>query len=271
MIHSGQRQADSLRGIRVELATRLRQRSVEIEATILARIRALSDPVAEADPEYSAGLREAVAAIVDYALMVVEQGGDWSGPVPSAAAAQARRAARSGVRLDTVLRRYAAGDRLLGEFIMDEVDSFPSRALRKVLSAQGPQVDRLMASVAAEYMDELEQMRRSPTQRLAERVQRLLAGDSPIDIGALEYEFDAWHVGMVAIGRSAEEAVREIAAGLDRQHLTVPRGNGLVWAWLGGRTASFRSPKSSVFSRPACRRARRWRSASHVMGWTDGA
>jgi len=234
MIHSGQRQAESIREIRAELAARLRQRSAEIEETILERIRALYDPVEEVDPEYSVGQQEAVAASVDYALTVMEQGGDWSGPVPAAASVQARRAARNGIRLDTVLRRYATGDRLLGEFIMEEVDRFSSRALRMVLSAQGPQVDRLMAAVAAEYMDELEQMRRSPTQRLAERVQRLLAGDSSIDAAALGYELDAWHVGMVVTGAKAEEAVRAIAAGLDRQLLAVPRGTGVVWAWIGG-------------------------------------
>ena len=234
MIHSGQRQADSIQGIRSELSSRLRQRFAEIEATILARIRALPDPYGEADAEYSVGQREAVTTSIEYALTAVEQGGDWSGPIPSAAATQARRAARNGVRLDTVLRRYATGDRLLGEFIMDEADRFSSRALRMVLSAQGPQVDRLMASVATEYMDELEQMRRSPKQRLADRVQRLLAGDGSVDSTALGYELDAWHIGVISTGPRAEEAVREIAAGVDRQLLAVPRGTGLVWAWLGG-------------------------------------
>jgi hypothetical protein len=235
MIQPGQPQIDSMREIRVELATRLRQRSTEIEATVLARIRALSDPVQAGDPEYSAGLREAVAESVEFALTVVEQGGDWSGPTPSAAAEQARRAARNGIGLDTVLRRYAAGDRLIGEFIMGETDRFSSDALRIVMSAQGPQVDRLMAFVASEYMDELEQMRRSPAQRLAERVQRLLAGDGSVDTTGLEYEVGGWHVGIVAMGPDSGPALRELATGLDRQLLSVPRGDRLAWAWLGGR------------------------------------
>lgn len=201
----------------------------------MARIRALSDPVQAADPEYSAGLREAVAESIEFALTVVEQGGDWSGPTPSAAADQARRAARNGIGLDTVLRRYAAGDRLIGEFIMDEADRFSSEALRIVMSAQGPQVDRLMAFVAAQYMDELEQMRRSPAQRLAERVQRLLAGDASVDSSGLDYELAGWHLGVVAMGPDAAAALRELAAGLDRQLLSVPRGDRLVWAWLGGQ------------------------------------
>jgi hypothetical protein len=228
-------QDDSLKTIRNELVARLRGRLTEIEDAIFARARTLSESVGEEDPEYIAGLRATVSEALDYALTHIENGEDWTGPIPSAAAEQARRSARSGVRLDTVLRRYAAGDRLLGDFIMDEADRFPSQALRKVLRDHGPQVDRLMATVATEYMDEVARMRRSPTQRLAERVQRLVAGESPADIGGLEYTLDAWHLGMIVKGTKAEACVRALAAGLDSQNLVVPRGDGIVWAWLGTR------------------------------------
>jgi PucR C-terminal helix-turn-helix domain/GGDEF-like domain len=139
------------------------------------------------------------------------------------------------VRLDTVLRRSAASDRLLGDFVMDEGDRFSSQSLRKVLRAQGPQVDRLMAAVAAEYMDELGRMKRSPTQRLAERVQHLVAGEGPADVADLAYPFDAWHLGMIVKGPKAEAGTRALAAGLDCRVLLVPRGSGIVWAWLGAR------------------------------------
>jgi hypothetical protein len=176
-----------------------------------------------------------VAEVVDYALISIELGEDWAGPVPVAAAAQARMAARAGIRLDTVLRRYAAGDRLIGEFVVDEAGRFPNEVVRQVLRAQGPHVDRLMASVAAEYMEELELMRRSPAQRVAERVQRLLEGDAPLDAAGLDYEFDAWHLGLIAAGPRADVAARTLAAGLSRQALVVPRGYDGAWVWLGGR------------------------------------
>lgn len=227
--------AESLTKIRSELVARLRERLTEIEDAIFARARTLSEPVAEEDPEYVAGLRATVGEALDYALAHIEKGEEWTGPIPSAAAEQARRSARARVRLDTVLRRYAAGDRLLGDFIMDEADRFPSQALRKILRTHGPQVDRLMAAVATEYMDEVARMRRSPTQRLAERVQRLVAGEDPGDVGGLEYTFDAWHLGMIVKGSEAETCVRVLAAGLDCQVLVAPRGSGIVWAWLGAR------------------------------------
>jgi len=226
---------DSLQEIRSELVSRLRERSAELEDAIFNAVRALSEPAESEDAEYRAGLRATVAEAVDYALGSIARGGEWDGEMPAAAAAQARRAARNRVKLDTVLRRYAAGDRLISEFIMDEAGHFPTEALRRVLSTQGPQVDRLMAAVAAEYMDELEQMRRSPAQRMAERVQRLLAGDAPLDAEHLEYEFDAWHLGLVITGARADVAARTLAAGLNRQAMVVGRGSESAWVWLGGR------------------------------------
>ncbi|HKB51713.1 MAG TPA: helix-turn-helix domain-containing protein [Solirubrobacterales bacterium] len=225
----------SLDAIRLELVVRLRERAAEIEEAIFVRVRALSEPEGGGDPEYAAGLRATVTKSLEFVLANMEKGEEWSEPIPSAAAEQARRAARSGTKLDTMLRRYATGDRVLGDFIMDEADRFPSDVLRAVLRAQGPQVDRLMAAVATEYMNELARMRRSPSQRLAERVQRLVAGDSPADVGDLGYAFDAWHLGMIVKGGEAEAGVRALAAGLDCQALVVPRGNGIVWAWLGAR------------------------------------
>jgi hypothetical protein len=221
--------------IRAELAGRLRERSAEIEDVVFARVRALSEPAESEDPEYRAGLRATVAEVVDYGLLSVELGENWTGPIPAAAAAQARMAARAGIRLDTVLRRYAAGDRLIGEFIMDEAGDLPTEVVREVLRGQGPHVDRLMADVANEYMDEWELIRRSPAQRVAERVQRLLVSDSPLDAASLDYEFDAWHVGAIVAGPRADVAARTLAAGLGRRALVVPRGNDSAWAWLGGR------------------------------------
>lgn len=228
-------QTDLAAEFRSELVVRLRERLPEIEDAIFARARTLSDAVGEEDPEYVAGLRATVSEALEFALAHIEMGEEWMGPIPLAAAEQARRSARAGVRLDTVLRRYAAGDRLLGDFIMDEADRFPSQGLRLVLRTHGPQVDRLMAAVATEYMDEIARMKRSPTQRLAERVQRLVAGEDPDDVGGLEYTFDAWHLGMIVKGSKAEACARSLAAGLDCQVLVVSRGNGIVWVWLGAR------------------------------------
>lgn len=227
---------ETLLRVRSELVTRLRARLPEIEEAVLERIRALSSAEENEDRDYDAGLRATVADVIAYALAIVELGDELPDQIPSAATTQARRAARNSIGLGTVLRRYAAGDRLLGEFIMSEADHFPNRALRKVLHTQGARVDRLMADVSDEYVDELERMRRSPAQRLTERVQRLLSGDESIEPpGNLDYELDAWHLGAILVGESAEGAARSLVTSLHAQALIVPRGDGIVWAWLGSR------------------------------------
>lgn len=221
--------------IRAELVARLRARSGEIEDTVYNRVRQMADPAERDDPEYRAYLRATVAEAIDYALLGIERGEDWEVPIPEAAMVQARRAARTGVKLDAILRRYAAGDRLVGEFVVEEASHLPNEAMRPLVRAQGPHVDRMMAAVATEYMDELERIRRSPAQRVAERVQRLLAADSPADAAGLDYELDAWHLGLVVVSSRPEVAARTLAAGLNRQLLVVSQGNDSAWAWLGGR------------------------------------
>lgn len=192
-------------------------------------------PVSPADPEYVAGLRATVRDAIDYALTGLEAADGPPPPIPASARAQARRAARSGISLDTVLRRYHAGDRFLSELIVGEASDFPHESVQGILRALGPLVDRLTATIATEYTHELDRMRRSPTQRLGERIGRLLAGDCDSD-PELAYEFDCWHVGMIISGASAEELVRHLATQLDCQSLLAPRGGGdATWAWLGRR------------------------------------
>jgi hypothetical protein len=225
----------SLEDARADLSQRLRARHLAIEEAIFAHVRrAAPNPAGiEEDPEYIAGLRAAVTAIVDYGLTGIEQGEEWSGPIPSSAIAQAHRAARDGVSLDTVLRRYALGDRVLGEFIMDEVESLPPRALRHIFRVQGSLLDRLMVSIAIEYRQETERVQRSAEQQRAHRVQKLLAGE-PVSTASLDYELDGWHLGVIATGAKAEETVRGLATKLGRQPLLVSRSEETVWAWLGG-------------------------------------
>jgi len=221
---------------RAALVARLRERLSEIEAAVFARVRSLGEPIRGEDHAYLAGLRAAVVEAVEYVLAGIEGGDeDWSSPPPAAAVAQARRAARYGVKLDTVLRRYAAGDRRLAEFILNESEHFPVEILRRVLSDQAPRVDRFMAAIATEYMNELERIRRSPTIRVAERVQRLLDDNGFADVDDLDYEFDAWHLGAIAKGGKVGKTVRAMASDLDREALSVPQGDETVWLWLGGR------------------------------------
>jgi hypothetical protein len=225
----------SLEEIRQELSARLRTRLPQIEEAIYNRVLAVSARISPTDPEYLAGLRHALKEVIEYVLEGIEKGEMPLGAIPPAARAQARRAARSGIPLDTVLRRYHAGDRLLGEFIMGEADELPSGTLQAILRTQGPQIDHLTAGVAMEHMHEVERLRRSPAQHRRERITKLLDGDVDEDV-SLEYDFTACHIGMISGGPTAEMGIRELAKSLDCQVLLVLADDDLIWAWLGCRS-----------------------------------
>lgn len=220
----------------VGVIERLRARRSEIEEVIFAHVLD-TDRFGAAggeDAEYVAGLRASVTAALDYVLVGIEQGEAWSGPIPSVAVQQAQRAARNGVGLDTVLRRYAAGQRLMSDFLLTEADGFPMQALRRVLDLQGLLVECLMAGVATEYKREAERAGRSLEQCRSEQVRKLLAGER-VEVAEFDYDFSAWHLGVIATGAKAAQAVRSLQARLHCQLLNVSHGRETEWAWLGGR------------------------------------
>jgi GGDEF-like domain/PucR C-terminal helix-turn-helix domain len=229
-------QDGSPEAIRIDLAARLRARAAEIEQAIFTRIKELSEPIGDGNPAYIAGLRSAVAEASRYGVEAVEKGREEPVPIPPETAKQARRAAREGVRLDTVLRRYAAGAKSLEEFIMAEADGIPSDVLCLILSDQGPQVDRLMESVSAEYRDELEQTRRSSVQKQADRILHFLESSSLVGPADVDYDFDHyWHIGMVLTGPTdlTTRALRALADRLGCRLLNMTRDRETVWVWLG--------------------------------------
>jgi hypothetical protein len=218
---------------------RLYSRRAELERAILGRVREIvHDPQHLEDPEYVFGLRAAIASIVEYALVGFEQGEEWSGPIPSAALAQAQRAAYTGISLDTVLRRYIAGYALVWDFVLDEAarDGLVGHenSLRDVQRTHASLLDRLIIAVADEYSREVERAGRSPERRRAELALRLLAGRHA-DLAELGYELEAWHLGVIATGKRAKGTVRDLSVTLDRELLLVSRAEGTVWGWLGGR------------------------------------
>jgi hypothetical protein len=221
--------------IRSGLANRLRARREEIEQATLTRVYAISDPSEAPDPAYLDGLRAAVSAAIDYGLSGIESAG-LAPPVPIALLAQSRLAARSGVSLDTVLRRYCAGYALLGDFLVQEIehDGLAHATLQRLLRDQAGLLDQLVAAVSEEYNRELQQRPASLDRRRAELVEGLLAGEL-LDASELSYDFEGYHLGLVVAGSGALKAVRCLAAGLDCRLLTVRRDEGTVWAWFGSR------------------------------------
>ena len=220
-----------------ELASRLRGRLSELEASIATRIYAISDPRGVADPTYLHSLHGALTAALEYALAVIELGERRTPGVPPALLAEARLAARAGVALDTVLRRYCAGNALLGDFLVEEAEraNVSSSVLRRLLRRQATFFDRLLEAVSEEHVREAKSWPSSTAERRRECVKSLLAGEL-VDHSELEYDLDAHHLALMAKGEGSPEVMRVLAGRLDRRLLAVCREEEPIWAcWLGGR------------------------------------
>lgn len=220
---------------RVGLVERLRARREEIAQSLITRVWAVSDPREVGEPDYVRGLREAVAVALDYGLAAIAERARAE-PVPGVLVEQARAAARNGVSLDTILRRYVAGHTLLCDYVLVEVERDPSLDdddLRRALRGQSAQLDRLLTVVTEAYESEVANRQATSEGRRCEQVRRLLAGDL-VDATGLDYELEDWHLGVVAGGSCAARAVADLAALLDRRSLVVLASADIAWGWLGG-------------------------------------
>jgi hypothetical protein len=221
------------------LAERLQERRAEIEQATLARVHAVSDPGEVDDPEYVLGLKKAVCAAIAYAIAAIDLQGSDPSPVPEHLLTQARAAARNGVPLDTVLRRYSAGYALLGDFLIREAEEgapVQNAELKRALRAEAAIFDHLVTSISRAYAHEAEGRSQGSSWRRAQWVRKLLAGE-PVDLGELGYVLDAWHLAVIASGPGSQQGLRHLCAVLERNLLLI-RGEGeAAWAWLGGRSS----------------------------------
>jgi hypothetical protein len=217
----------------------LRARLPQLEQATLARAHGISDPASVDDPEYVSGLREAVAAGLAYGVAGLEASADRLPPVPPQLTDQARFAARNGVSLDTVLRRYFAGYVLLGDFVIQIAEggefSLSGAELQRAWRSEAALFDGLVAAVADTFAEEIRGRVQSSQRRRVEQVRRLLAGEL-LDVADLRHDLDRWHLGIVASGLGAPAALRDLAAALGTRLLLVRPDAQTVWAWLGGRS-----------------------------------
>jgi hypothetical protein len=218
------------------LEARLRARQPELERSVMTRIFAISDPSRAPDPSYVDGLRVALAAAVDYGLAAIAETEREPRPVPVELLAQARLAARNGVSLEAVLRRYAAGHSLLADGVLEEAEALGIGLieLKSVLRALAARYDRIVAAVGDEYTREASPGPPNAERRRLSLVRRLLAGEQ-LEATELGYPMDGQHLAIVGSGLGTEEALSRLAQRLDRRLLIAAPEERLIWAWLGGR------------------------------------
>jgi len=218
------------------LETRLRARRHELEEATFERVTAIGDRQVASNPAYITGFRLALQAAFDYGLAALTDLGGEPASVPVELLVQARLAARSGVGLDAVLRRYAAGHSLFAESVIDEAaaSNISLTELKETLEAVAKRYDRILEAVSEEHACETDVERESPEQRRCRLLRRLLAGEQ-LETSGLGYEFEAHHVALVALGSDAHGALASLRGVLDRQLLLARNEDKWAWAWLGGR------------------------------------
>lgn len=227
----------SLAAARDLLATRLRERSPELEAAVATRAYAIADPHRVADPSYRQRLDAALAVTVEHAISGLEHVARRAQELPGQISAQARLDARLGVPLDTVLRRHFGAEALFGDLLGEEAAraQLPAAALRQVQQEASTRFDRLLAAVGEEYASEVGSRPLGNAERRRETVKRLLAGElvgAEVDIA---YDFEGSHLAVMAEGPAAETTLKALAGRCDRRLLVVAHEEEPTCAaWLGG-------------------------------------
>lgn len=216
-----------------ELADAIRSHRQELHGEILERIQAIADPRIPRDHEFAAGARAAVFAALDYAAAIVESEERHPPPIPEAMLEQARLAARSGIDLATVLRRYMAGFSLLSEAALRRVEIGETERDRLLL-VFSMHLDFLLAKVSEDFALAQQDQRRSSRTKRAEAIALLLAG-MPGSGSEIAHPWEAWHVGMVAAGPGARERLLSLGPPVTQGRLLLEQVEGEVWFWVSSR------------------------------------
>lgn len=187
------------------------------------------------DTEYLKGLREAVSRGVEYGIEVLVASERLTPAAPLPLVSQARLAARQGIDLDMVVRRYLVAKTLLGEFMLAEAARIGLDDLvviRDLLAAHERALDHILTQATTEYQREIEAAKSMPDFRVADCVRRLLEGE-PVDTTLLNYDLELNHLGLVILAPDAKPQLRQLAKTLGGRLLSVTVSQSVVWAWIG--------------------------------------
>ncbi|TMK57319.1 MAG: hypothetical protein E6G51_06005 [Actinobacteria bacterium] len=206
-----------------------------MQEAILDRLHAMESAAPVRDAEYLHGLREAVSSGVDYGIEVLALGEAGARRTPLPLVGQARLAARHGIAIEEVQRRYFAARTLLNHFLLEEAKQIGLQELgfiQHVSATHDEAFDRILAAATEEYRREVEAASTSPDSRLVQRVRRLLACES-VDTSLLDYDLELHHIGLVAPSPDAKPHVRQLAMKLGGHTLSVRISTMETWAWIG--------------------------------------
>jgi hypothetical protein len=170
---------------------------------------------------------------------------------------QAARAAAEVGTLKFLLDGYQSLQRSLVEAWIEVVDeAVADPALRQELLQYGSEYfSAYQRKITGFVVDAFQMSADGPRgvgeQRRFHAVRRLLDGD-PVAAAQLDFDVEQYHLGVVAWGEEAGEAINEVSRALGRISLSVGALNGTRWGWISGarpldataerRLAAFEAP-----------------------------
>lgn len=152
---------------------------------------------------------------------------------------EARLAAQANIDLQVLLRTYRVAQAVTWEAIVEEVerrieDADTRMAILRLASRYHfAWNDRMMAIVIGVYQSERDALLRSRERRKRQVVRDLLDG-LPADSSEIAYNLRGHHLGVVAWGQAADQAILKLARSLEGRALTIQGTGDTILGWIGG-------------------------------------
>lgn len=218
--------------LRSEIVTGLISKRCEIERLANHSIARIGPGiVGDLSHEYADGVERVLESVLDYVFACLNAGSTAVEPVPMVPLEQARRAAKAGVGLDVVLRRYTAGDRALRRILACELAGLDRAIVDDVHIVADEAIDSVMRCVAAEFDAEAARLSRLSNPVL---IQALGLLKEEVHVAELDgYLLDRWHIGLVSDATVPRAGLLRLARGFGAQSLVVDSQLGQSWVWIG--------------------------------------
>jgi PucR C-terminal helix-turn-helix domain/GGDEF-like domain len=227
------------------LVKRLRDRRTENVANLLGHAtEAAREWEPALPPSYLGHLPRAIAAAYDYLVDELEV--EWLGcpaTPPTPVRVQAQLAAAFGVPIESLLRRSAMSNAIMGSIVLREAARMNLSDSQMVILAQRQVAisDTSMSTLTKAYRQEC-QADGSVKAKKVTQVTEALAGEETYD-QVLGYRMEGHHVAIVGRGKRMDEFLVRLADTLRARSLVVQPGRLTRWAWIQKATPA---PPSNV-------------------------
>jgi hypothetical protein len=168
---------------------------------------------------------------------------------PPFAVGEAIGAAQLGISLESLLHTFRICHRLKLDEVMEEAEAripdpdVRSAAIRRTHRWLFTYFDWITPLVTEAYQRERDAQFRGRERRKRQLVRRLLDGDT-VDERELGYRIDQEHIGIVAWGAHAEQAMTALADATDASVFVTTGSDNAAWGWIGGRAVQPQSAET---------------------------